>query len=67
MCFDLQSYLLSDTYRLSTVRHADSIIVMEGGVVVETGSHDELLQRKGVYYSLVHAQVVLHLAPCMLI
>ena len=43
--------------RLSTIRHADCIIVMEGGVVVEMGSHDHLLKQEGVYYNLVHAQV----------
>ena len=43
--------------RLSTIRHADCIIVMEGGGVVEMGSHDYLLKQEGVYYDLVHAQV----------
>lgn len=37
--------------------HADSIIVMEGGTIVEMGPHDQLLKKEGVYYSLVHAQV----------
>lgn len=43
--------------RLSTVCRADTIVVMEGGVVMEVGSHDQLLQQEGVYYNLVHAQV----------
>ena len=44
-------------YRLSTVRHANTIIVMEKGGVAEMGSHQELLKKEGVYYNLVHAQV----------
>jgi ABC-type multidrug transport system fused ATPase/permease subunit len=44
-------------HRLSTVRRADTIIVMETGSVAEIGSHDELLKNEGVYYNLVHAQL----------
>jgi ATP-binding cassette subfamily B (MDR/TAP) protein 1 len=43
-------------HRLSTVKMADSIIVMSGGVAVEQGTHDELLAQRGAYYDLVHAQ-----------
>jgi ABC-type multidrug transport system fused ATPase/permease subunit len=39
-------------HRLSTARMADRIIVIEGGVIVEQGSHDELLTRRGVYSEL---------------
>jgi ABC-type multidrug transport system fused ATPase/permease subunit len=39
-------------HRLSTIRDADLIVVLEHGVVVEQGSHDELLQRRGLYTSL---------------
>ena len=44
-------------HRLSTVRHADNIIVMDEGHIVEEGTHEELIRTHGVYYSLVHNQL----------
>ena len=43
-------------HRLSTVRNADRICVIEDGQLVESGTHDELLQRQGVYAKLYDAQ-----------
>ena len=43
-------------HRLSTVRDADLIVVMDHGRVVETGSHEELLEKQGVYYGLYQTQ-----------
>lgn len=43
-------------HRLSTIRHAKCIIVMEHGDVVEQGTHEELLARRGHYYNLYNAQ-----------
>ena len=43
-------------HRLSTIRNADLIVVMDGGRIVEQGSHDELLQREGFYYDLYNSQ-----------
>lgn len=40
-------------HRLSTVRRADRIVVMERGRVVEDGSHDDLVSRRGIYADLV--------------
>ena len=41
-------------HRLSTVRNANAILVLEHGQVVERGSHEELLAQKGEYYQLYH-------------
>ena len=43
-------------HRLSTIRDADEIIVMNKGKAVERGNHDELMQMKGFYAALVGAQ-----------
>ncbi|NWX86793.1 MDR1 protein, partial [Nothoprocta pentlandii] len=45
-------------HRLSTIRTADTIAALEKGVVVEQGTHSELMLQKGVYYSLVMQQVM---------
>lgn len=43
-------------HRLSTIRNADKILVMDQGQIVEQGTHESLLQAKGWYYELYHAQ-----------
>ena len=43
-------------HRLSTIRDADQIVVMEKGAIAETGTHEELLARKGRYYELYQTQ-----------
>ncbi|QCX37203.1 peptidase domain-containing ABC transporter [Aureibaculum algae] len=46
-------------HRLSTVKHADQIVVMDEGKIKESGNHQELLSKKGAYYNLVKNQLEL--------
>jgi len=48
-------------HRLSTVRNADQILVMEHGRIVETGTHESLVRKQGSYYHLVKNQLELGL------
>ena len=43
-------------HRLSTIQHSDKIIVLSKGVIIEEGSHQELLKQKGQYYTLYTLQ-----------
>lgn len=44
-------------HRLTTVRDADTIIVLDKGVVIEQGNHDSLISQKGFYANLVWGQI----------
>jgi ATP-binding cassette subfamily B protein len=44
-------------HRLSTIMHADRIYVLEKGDIVETGSHEKLLEEKGLYYAMWRQQI----------
>lgn len=59
---NLQQFYMSKTvliiaHRLSTVKSADNIIVLEEGKIVETGNHATLTQKKGKYYELIRNQL----------
>ena len=46
-------------HRLSTVKNADNIIVLDKGRIIEEGNHRELIEKKGVYYDLIRNQLEL--------
>jgi ATP-binding cassette subfamily B protein len=46
-------------HRLSTVRNADKIVVLDGGQIIETGNHGSLIEKRGAYYNLVKNQLEL--------
>lgn len=61
---NLQQFLSNRTaiviaHRLSTVKHADQIVVLEKGKIVEIGDHESLLYKQGNYYNLVKNQLEL--------
>lgn len=54
---NLEQITILIAHRLSTVMHADTIFVLEKGSITETGTHESLLQRKGLYYAMWRQQV----------
>ena len=44
-------------HRLTTIQNADMIVVIQDGIIVERGTHQELLAKQGVYYNLNQAQL----------
>ena len=61
LCLNLQEWASGKTvffitHRLSTVRNSDLILFMENGSIIESGSHDQLVDLKGSYYALYRNQ-----------
>ncbi len=52
-----QHMVILIAHRLSTIAHADTIYVLERGRIVETGSHDALVERRGLYYAMWRQQI----------
>ena len=49
--------VLMIAHRLSTVRHADIIVVLDRGTIIEQGTHDELIAKQGLYYFISTQQL----------
>jgi len=61
VCENLKRELRGDTvffitHRLATIRNSDVILLMENGLLQEAGTHNELLQKRGLYYALYRQQ-----------
>jgi len=54
---DREQIIIMIAHRLSTIMHADLIYVLEKGKIAETGTHDELLGNKGLYYAMWRQQI----------
>ncbi len=62
----MQATMIISAHRLSTIMHADLILVLEGGMVVERGDHHSLLAQRGLYAELVDAQLAMDSAAAPL-
>ncbi|MCR4641783.1 MAG: ABC transporter ATP-binding protein/permease [Lachnospiraceae bacterium] len=49
--------IIAIAHRLSTIMNADLILVIHEGVIVESGTHDQLMEKKGIYYNMQKAQL----------
>jgi ATP-binding cassette subfamily B protein len=50
------STMIIVAHRLSTIQHCNKILVMQKGEIIESGNHQELLKKKGIYYNLYQLQ-----------
>ncbi|MBE6687752.1 MAG: ATP-binding cassette domain-containing protein [Ruminococcaceae bacterium] len=51
---------LAIAHRLSTLRNATRLIVIDNNTIAESGTHDELIEKRGIYYGLINAQRQMH-------
>ena len=52
----LEKTIIMIAHRLKTVRHADQIVVIDKGKIVQQGKHDELMKRQGIYKDFVNGR-----------
>jgi ATP-binding cassette subfamily B protein len=55
ICRDRTTFIIA--HRLSTVRHADCILVLDRGILAEVGTHEQLMALQGIYYHLAQQQL----------
>jgi ATP-binding cassette subfamily B protein len=55
ICRDRTTFIIA--HRLSTVRHADCILVLDRGILAEVGTHKQLMALQGIYYHLAQQQL----------
>ena len=53
---DKTSFIIA--HRISTIKNADKILVLDNGEIVEQGTHDQLMQQKRVYFELYEKQLL---------
>ena len=56
LSFSLALFSLHHSLQVSTVQNADMIAVLDSGRIMETGNHDKLMAKKGIYYTLCQQQ-----------
>lgn len=52
--------MIAVAHRISSIKNADVIFVLDEGRVVETGTHDSLIRRRGMYFEMCKAQTLDH-------
>jgi ATP-binding cassette subfamily B protein len=57
IALEKKQIIITIAHRLSTIMNSDTIYVLEKGKISETGTHDQLLEQKGLYYALWRQQV----------
>ncbi|MCH5274968.1 MAG: ATP-binding cassette domain-containing protein, partial [Lachnospiraceae bacterium] len=53
-----QRTIIAVAHRLSTIRNADMILVIQEGKIVEQGNHEELIANRGIYYRMQQSQIM---------
>ena len=56
LAFDRTTFIVA--HRLSTITHANRIVLIEHGEIVEIGTHEELMQKQGHYFNLYQVQLL---------